>query len=208
MLNNTEFVDIEAEMLSTNGTTRNPPGQDNGPRSHFINRGFAPSVSVPSVKSFSLVPFLFSSFCEIRIAAVLVVGREKMKTCGETRLHVPDYLITISDQCKSGARLRASCSIMPWPVFLPDSSLSLQYSSIWSFRCMSHLAAAQKVPRCCRHPCRNASIAPHPFRASHAGPVPRLPIRQTHRVVPVHHVVVCILFRAYLGCLYGVLEVC
>ena len=65
MLKNTEFVDIEAEMLSTNGTTRNPPGQDNGPRSHFINRGFAPSVSVPSVKSFSLVPFLFSSFCEI-----------------------------------------------------------------------------------------------------------------------------------------------
>ena len=121
-------------MLSTNGTTRNPPGQDNGPRSHFINRGFAPSVSVPSVKSFSLVPFLFSSFCEMRIAPVLVVGREKMKTCGETRLHVPDYLITISDQCKSGARLRASCSIMPWPVFLPDSSLSLQYSSIWSFR--------------------------------------------------------------------------
>ena len=103
MLNNTEFVDIEAEMLSTNGTTRNPPGQDNGPRSHFINRGFAPSVSVPSVKSFSLVPFLFSSFCEIRIAPVLVVGREKMKTGGETRLHVPDYLITISDQCKSGA---------------------------------------------------------------------------------------------------------
>ena len=41
--------------------------------------------------------------CEMRIAPVLVVGREKMKTGGETRLHVPDYLITISDQCQSGA---------------------------------------------------------------------------------------------------------